>query len=333
MQNYNVRAIGETILMAVILVMLMLLNAYFVGIAQLIIFLIPLPVSIIYLRYNFKYALICTVTALLIGSVLVSPILAASIWATFLIPTVAFCYSYKKQLKFSKTFIIITVAYVIAIAFEYTGIIKIESNITFMQIINDIVNSIQASMSSVEKVYVNAGMNKQQIEEVLDVLRQTFTKNNILIIIPGLLGIVSIISSYLSCFIGEKIFNKLQIKSNYNMKVYNIYTHNLVLAFSIIAGCIGLLLKSKNIIIGSYIYYTVALIVGFWLLISGLSSVIYYLKSKTKLTNGIIALIVIFTLILFQSMGYIYIVIGFVDSFVDIRKIGRKKGDKEQGEK
>ncbi|PJI08378.1 MULTISPECIES: DUF2232 domain-containing protein [Clostridium] len=333
MQNYNMKAIGETILMSVILAMLILLNVYSLGMVQLIIFLIPLPVSIIYVRYNFKYALICMAIALLLGSVFATPISAALTWLMFLIPTAAFCYSYKKQFKFSKAFIIITVAYVIAIIFEYTGIIKIESNTTFIQIVNYIVSSAQASMNSVEKVYIDAGMNKQQVDEILDILRQTFTKSNILMIVPGLLGVVSIISAYLLCFIGGKIFNKLGVESNYNIKIYNIYTYNLVLAFSIIAVCIGLLLRSRNILIGSYIYYTVALTVGLWLLASGLSLIIYYLKSKTKLKNGIIALIVIFTFILFQSVGYMYMIVGFVDSFVDIRKIGRKKGGKEQGEK
>ncbi|KHD34511.1 hypothetical protein NL50_16865 [Clostridium acetobutylicum] len=332
MQNYNVRAIGEVALMAVILFVLVFLGVYGYGIIQFMMFLTPLPVAIVHLKYGFKHSLLEVVIAAVLSCIFIDPKIAALVMVMFLIPSVVFIISTKKGLSFSKTFIIMSIAYIAATVFEYTAILKVANNITFINIVDDMVNSAKSSINDVGKMYLEAGMNKQQVDDALDILRQSFTRQNILNVVPGLLTILSTISAYFTCFVGERIFNRLKIKVNYQLKIYNIYINNLVLAFSIILGCIGLVLKTRNIILGDYIYYTVSMTMGLYLIVTGLSLIVYYLKFKQKLSNWIIALILVVGILLVQLLYYVYMALAFVDSFMDFRKIGIKKSNKKQGE-
>ncbi|MCR3761140.1 DUF2232 domain-containing protein [Clostridium felsineum] len=332
MQKYNIKAIGEVIVMTVSLFALVMLGVYGYGLIQFLMFLVPLPAVIIYLKYGIKYSVIGILIGTLLSFIFIDPRVAGLIVIMFLIPTIAFMITRKKEMNFISTFIIMTIAYVAATIFEYTVILKIVSNTNFISIIDTIVNSSKASIDNVRKMYLDAGMNKDQVDNTLNVLRESFTKRNILIVVPGILSIISIISSYLTCFVSERMFKRLKIKTNYEVKVYNIYINNLFLAFSIILGCIGLLLSNRNIILGDYIYETVVMVVGFWLIVTAFSLIVHYLKYKQKFKNWLIVLIVIFALFLVQLLNYLYVAAAFIDSFVDFRKIGFKKSNKKQGE-
>lgn len=204
MQNYNVRAIGEVALMAVILFVLVFLGVYGYGIIQFMMFLTPLPFAIVYLKYGFKHSLLEVVIAAVLSCIFIDPKIAALVMVMFLIPSVVFIISTKKGLSFSKTFIIMSIAYIAATVFEYTAILKVSNNITFINIVDDMVNSAKSSINDVGKMYLEAGMNKQQVDDALDILRQSFTRQNILNVVPGLLTILSTISAYFTCFVGDR---------------------------------------------------------------------------------------------------------------------------------
>jgi uncharacterized protein YybS (DUF2232 family) len=143
------------------------------------------------------------------------------------------------------------------------------------------------------------------------------TRDTLLAMFPAIMIFSSMIFSYITYKLTASIFRRLKIKMNELRGFEYIYIPNLLAALMIALTCIGLLMQTKKIAFGDYIFSSAFSLLQMALLIQGIAVALYFLKYKFNISKGAVVIVVLTALILKD----IYVYIGIAELIFDFRKL------------
>lgn len=316
-KNYNTKALVESSIMAAILIVTIFITVYIPILKMVTYLLLPTLPVLIYVRNGLKYTLLGSICGFLVSLIFINPITTLSLGAVIFIVGLTFVYCISTNKKPYQSILLLTMAFIIVniIYVFITTILVYRSG--FVSLIHNFVNQMHDSINITKNAYMNMGMDKDQVERAFASM-ESINANEILWITPFCLIIMSLLSAFLNYKITYTIFSKLKIQIQKLKGINYFYIPNLIGAFMIILLCLGLIFRSRNMIIGEYLFYSTYLLLVVLLSINGIAAGSYFLKYKLKFSNTFIVMTII---LLFWMMNYILILIGLVELIVDSRKL------------
>ena len=186
------KSIVEAGIMSAITFVLMMLTSL-PGIGTIISFAIPIPIALLYLKYNLKTS-ICSIviSGILIGFFMGS-IYGIQLAITNGIIGLVLGTCVKKKFSGIKSFIYLIVANTIGVLIEIALLFSVFTGITFNQYINDLVNVFNEAAKISEQMIGSSQANTQVIE-----LMKSMDASFIINMIPMVLVVVIIMRAFLS---------------------------------------------------------------------------------------------------------------------------------------
>lgn len=326
-KNLNVRNPIEAGIYVAILAILIYLST-FVPLNLIISFALPLPAAYIYVKYGFRYFLASLLAALITSIVIMNIANAISFFIMLAVISTTLGYCMKNNIKTAITFAIISGFYILFAIFYFTVLIKIFIGMDYGTLVGSISKMFQGTINDAKTIYINNGMSKSQINSLVDPLSEAVSKKSLENLIPSLVIIVSVVYSFIECAITTYFLKTKKLKVPSMIQFTKIHMPNLGIAFGIIGACIGILMDTYNIGPGEVIYTTVMIIGESALLVCGISLVVNILKSRSHISNALIVLIIILTVI-FPVTAYGYQFLGLIDAFADFRKVALNSANKK----
>ena len=318
-RNFNTKAIVEAGLLSAIIVVLMLTTAY-IPFLSILNVLLPVPVTVLYLRHNYKVAISAVVVSGIIVSTMYSPVLAIGVIVTYSLTGMTLGYCIKRDKKVSHTIILLALVSAVAYAINvliFIFIIQPNGIQGFISYINQLLTMVNKTMEQTKEFYKSAGMTAKQLAKINQI--PTLTIKNSMIIFPGAFVLACIIDACISYFITEAILKKLRYKVKSFKPFSEFYMNNKVGALAIILFCIALLLQNRNIFIGEYVVGFLTIIIGSMLLLCGLAVATFYLRKHYKLSKKLVIVILIVSLVM--QLEQIFLMLGFMDMILDFRHL------------
>ncbi len=317
MQNrsYSTKSIVESGLISTLIVVIMLANLYIPIFSTIGMLIVPIPVTVLYIRHNYKVALAATVVSSTIIAMISNPLIALQSLIVLITVGMSLGYCMKHKKSNSVTLVVLTVMSSIGVVMS----LVILSYLAGKQgIIEFMVKQIQDYLSMTKQIYISTGVTKEQMA-LLDSLSQ-FTKpdivfKNILLIVCFTGFIVACLSYYAS----RVILKKLKYEIQEIKPLSSFYVNSKIAALIAVFILIGTLLSKNKIPIGDSITtfgYAILLIM---LLLNGLGLASHYLKNKFNMSRLITNLILIFSV--FSQLYMVFIYLGLADILFDFRKI------------
>lgn len=326
-KNLNIRNPIEAGIYVAILAILIYLST-FVPLNLIISFVLPLPAAYIYVKYDFRYFLATLLAAFITSIVIMNMANAISLFIMLAVISTVLGYCMKNNIKTVITFAIISGFYILFGVFYFTVLIKIFIGMDYGTLVSSISKMLQGTINDAKTIYINSGMSQSQINALVDPLSEAVSKESLENLIPSLIIIVSVLYSFIECAIAIYFLKRNKLKVPSMIQFTKIHMPNLGIAFGIIGASIGILMDTYNVGPGEVIYTTVMIIGGSALLVCGVSLVVNVLKSRAHISNAVIVLIIILTLI-FPVTAYGYEFLGLIDTFVDFRKIALNSVNKK----
>lgn len=310
----NTRAMVEAALMSVLVFIMLLIVALVPGLGQLGAFVLPVPITIVYLRHNKKFALSTIIVSTILIAIFYNPIMAVASAAYYGFIGLVLGYAIKNKKGFAKTFGLSVVANLIGFVINSVLYIYAFMGMT----INDVLQSFIDSLKLSADVYEKMGIVNDQNQQVIDTLKAIDIKM-LYTMLPASIILAALLSAYLNYIISKNILNKLKFHMEPIPEFTRWYMDNRIGAVLIIISCIGIMVSSKFTEVGQQILTSGYLILNMLLTLQGISIIAYFLKMKLKLKKGFIIFICIF-LVLSQLNTFIF-ALGLVDLIMDIRGI------------
>ena len=319
MQNrtYKTKALVEAGIMAAVLVVTMLISIYIPFISIIAYLAIPIPVALVYVRNGFKYAFASLICGALVGLFIIGPIKAIQLIIISFLAGLTLGYCVRNNKKASNTLIYSSVAFFIVMIMGLFVITLFIYPNGFIGFIDTFVKNFNESVNTYRTMYLNMGVSREQIEKAFpDTLY--INKNQVLFILPGTLILTSVMLAFLNYKVAEAIFPRLKISVDRLKGLAYFYIPNLIGALMIVLVCVGLIFKSRNMIIGSYIFDSTWSLLIIVLTINGIAAISYFLRHKLNFSNGFIIITIILLLLAFN---YVFMIIGIIELIVDSRKL------------
>lgn len=315
-KEFNTKSMLEAGLMAAILVIAMLIEIYVPLMDIIFLFVLPLPITLVYVRGGFKYAVSSLIVGSVIGIIIVSPVLALPLIvdAGLVGLTLGFCIIHK--LKAANSYFFITIAFLLAFIITIAMVSLMTDVKGVTGIVDEAINAYNSGMEGAKQIYISMGLNKQQVEQVFS-KTNVMTKDTLLAIFPAVIIFSSVLFAYFYYKFTACIFRHLRIKINELRGFEFLYIPNLAAAVMIAVICIGLILQTRKIGLGNYIFTSGFSLFQIALFIQGSATVLYFLKRK--LTSSKMAVIIIILTALILNIVYVYI--GIAELIFDFRKL------------
>lgn len=316
-RNFSTKAVVEAGLLSTIIVVLMLITAYIPFLSMLNV-LLPVPVTILYLRHNYKVAISAVVVSGIIVSTLYSPVLALGVIVTYSLTGMTLGYCIKRDKKVFNTIILLALASALAYIINtvlFIFVVQPNGVQGFINAFNKILDALNDTVQQTKELYKTTGSTKQ-LEMINSVPKLTIS--NIMLWLPGEFLIAIILIACINYSIVKSILKKLKYKVRDFKPFSRFYINNKVGAIAIICFCIAILLEDRNMAIGVYAVSFLTIIMKMTFLVNGLAVTTFYLRDKFKLSKGLVILILVFCMILFEN---IFFALGIVDMIIDYRRL------------
>lgn len=315
---YNTKAIIEAGLITALIVVIMLINVYVPIFSLLGTFILPIPITLLYIRHNYKVTLGALIISAILIAMLYDPLssLTSSILFGITGMTLGYCIKHDKNVNF--TIVVLAIALSIGTVIDMSIYVTLIDKRGVVAFINDNIKTIKDSVNMAKNIYGKAGVSSEQfapIEKMFGVLNENF----VLKLIPAAIIITSFISAYLNYVITKAIFKKLRYNIKEVTPFSELYINNRIGSLVILVMIIGLLLSRNKISIGEYFFISAQFILQFILIIDGLSLADYYLKNKFNILRNLRVIILIFTA--FSQLSVIYVFVALADMILDFRKL------------
>lgn len=308
--KYETRSILEAALMSVIVFLLMMLSNYIPLINVLI---VPIPITILYLRHNKSTAILSVIVSgillAMFNNILLTVIPAIFCGLTGII--LGFCID--KKFKPIVAIAIITLGNLIGLVFNIWIDVYILMGKNLYGFAEEIINVFKESL----QIYTNIGIDisSNPLTQIIDQL----TPNSILIMLPSIFIIAAIISSILNYVICRSILKRFKYELQPLPPFSNWYLDTRIGAILILIICLTSIASSKGVPYVQYFISTAFSLLQFSMLIIGLSVGVYFLKNKLKMSNG--PLIAIVIIVVMSPLAQFIAILGFVDLLIDIRGV------------
>lgn len=317
--NFNTKAIVEAGLLSAIIVVLMLTTAY-IPFLSILNVLLPVPVTVLYLRHNYKVALTAVVVSGIIVSTMYSPVLALGVIVTYSFTGMTLGYCIKRDKKVFHTIILLALVSAVAYGINiliFIFIIQPDGIQGLISYINQMLAMINKTMTQTKEFYKSAGMSASQLAKLNQI--PTLTIRYSMLIFPGAFVLACVIDACISYSIAEAILKKLRYKVRSFKPFSEFYINNKIGALAIILFCISLLLQRSNIFIGEYAVGFLTIIIGSMLLVCGLALATFYLRRQYKLSKKIVILLLMVAILM--QLEQIFLILGFMDMILDFRHL------------
>ncbi|MFA9397471.1 MAG: YybS family protein [Clostridiaceae bacterium] len=321
--KYTTKGIVEAGIMTGIVVILMLIAAYIpmFGIGGIL--LLPVPITIIYLRHGFKEALLSIIVSDIIVSTAYDPILTLSLAILYGSTALTLGYCIKRKLKFGKIIMILTLVNIVAMIANVLLVSIITSNgigglSDQMQVL---INNFKGSIEKTKAMGINSGLGEESLaryDEMISVLNVDY----MLKLMAGAITIYALISAYINYIICRKILGRLGYEVEKETPVSMINFDAKIGLVVILFVLIGTILTYYKIPAGEYFYNSSNYVLQTIFVIQGISVIVYFLRNKFNIHKGIIIAMLI---LLFSIISQIAIFIGLGDLIFDFRKINKNR--------
>lgn len=318
-KSHSTNAVVEAGLISALIVVIMLLSVY-VPIFDLVgAFILPIPVTILYVKHGFKITLTSVVASGIIVAFMYNPISAlvtAFLYGSTGI-TLGFCI--KKNTRFGVTISLLAVVSLIGIIVKFAVYILFINKNSIYGFINNIGNQLIDVLNMSKDTYISMGVDKNKLVAVDEMINAL--KNDVFIkIIPGAMLIAAFISAYLNYVITKSIMKKFRYEIREVTPFTKLYVPNIAGAVIIIVLCIGTILTTKDIELGTYIQSSAQIIMLYAFMVDGMAVAAYYLITKYNRSKKFVVVLLVITCFI-GPIQMIYFYIGIVDLILDFRKL------------
>lgn len=304
----------ESIIVVLIMALYIVYGIHFVPLLMLF---IPVPFAILGIRNGMHVNIISIMATSLIIGVLLGFISGVSIILIFAPLSLALNYCISKRKSSMETILITTIAFFISFLF----LMSLEGNISNLNLTKQLEENFRQLLTMQIDMLNEMGMSKYEVLRTTDLLENAY--KTIIILIPSLIGVFSLLISYVNLFLVSVILKKMGYGVVNSQKFSQFKLPN-----NIIPG-IGIMLLTAFIIKKLQIQYHEALLLNLTFLISfvffvqGLA-VLDFLLIKARL-HLIFRILILSLNIIFIPMSSVIFFIGILDAIFDIRKIRRRK--------
>lgn len=316
MQNksFSKKSLLNALLVAAILVTSMLIIDYIPFISIIIVCMLSIPVTLLYVRDGLKYAVAALIAGIILSAVLIDPVTIIPLTLFCGIVGLTFGYCISHDFKAVRSYFYIAITFFISFLIMLLVLSFLLNSNGIVGLVDVIVKAYNSNLETAKQFYISIGIDKKQIEQVICLI----TREAILWILPATLILCSVISAYFNYKITSSIFRRLQVKINELKGFEFIYIPNMLAAAFVAITCIGIILKTKNLTIGNYIYTSTWIVFQTALLIEGLAATLYLLITKFKKSRGVMILLIIISSLVLRDG---YILVGIAEVIFDFRKL------------
>lgn len=319
-RNYKTRALTEAGISAAIILIIYLASSYIPLFVYLGILLIPTVIGMVYVRHNFKTALGTVATSSILIAITISPIggLIFPVFMGSMGITLGYCIKSSKEFKLTLLLLAIdiliggSIVFIIYVALFYNG------NVNTMY--SQTIKLFDESMKIMTQTYMNIGLPQNKID-IINTNIDRFIKN-VKYIMPGAFIVTAGFYAYICYVFSRYILRRFKIEVKQIPQYSKLYITNRVGTFLFGLYIIGVLIGRTTMLNGEYISKTLInssmVIIQCVLVLDGVALAIYYMKKKFSLSNKIMAIIIIFTVL---QIDIIYIYAGLADMILDFRKL------------
>lgn len=310
------RAITEGAIMAAISVITALLSYYVPFLSLFSYLLLPLPTIILYKRYGFGPALTESIAASLLLLLFMGPLNALLLGVDIILPGLLLGYGYHEDKSGGYRVLLGFFAYLGTFALEMV----LFERMTGVTIMDDFVNSINATTDFMSGIYQEAGLYTGDEGQALqDSIAQL--SESVKMLFPAMIIIIPAIISWLIVKIDDIIFRRLKLsyKPVAPMTEWRIpLTARNVLALVVIVSAISGRLITNPIL---EVYpYTFEAIASFIFLIMGFAFIFWLIKLRFRTNFMFLRICIVICCLVFPILVTAIILIGMVDVYFNIRR-------------
>lgn len=321
MQNtdFNTKTLIETALLSALVVVIMLLNAYVPLFSIVGLYILPIPITIVYIRHGFKATILAIITSGVICAITYNPISVVMNIGIYGLAGATLGYSVKHNLKASKTLFLLTLAFALGLMISVTVNTLLLTKGGIPGAIDILIKQLKYSMDTVRSTYASMGFSKSKIDTMLEPMKLLTNINFILTVLPALLVCTSFFMAYTNYIITKSVLKKLRYKVNELIPFSQVYVNNRIGAMCITVYFIGVILKARNILLGDYVITSSTVIIEYIFIIDGLALATYYMRNRFKLSKKFTLLILVVSVL--SQVVMVYFFVGLMDMIMDIRRL------------
>lgn len=318
-KNYNTKAIVEAGLISSFLVVLMMITIYVPLFSIVGAFILPIPVTVLYIRHSLKITVASVIICTIITSMFFNPIYTIPLLLVMGSQGAALGYCIKNNKSTWFTLALLAVVSITASIMDIALYVTLTTQGSFMAFINEQVSVTKSSMSSIIQMYKNSGMSEAQLQQLnssMDIL----TPEYFIQMIPPILVIIGFVSAWVNYSITRAILRKLRYDVPAVSPFSSLYLNNRIGTILLVLMIAGILLDKSNVYIGKYISTAFQLIFQMVLIADGAALAVNWLKNKLRFNNVITVLLIILT-ITSPGISMAYVFAGLMDMIFDFRKL------------
>ncbi|KYH28050.1 MULTISPECIES: DUF2232 domain-containing protein [Clostridium] len=318
-EKYTAKVITETAIMFALVFLILLITAYVPILSDIGMFVLPIPITLLYIRHNTGIALIAVIMSIVLASLFYNPISALASGISYGFTGIALGYCIKNKKNSQVSILIVGAAGIVSNIIRFMIYAILVNKKGLIEYINLTVDELKRVFVESRNIYISMNAPQEAINAInrfIDYL----TVQNLIIIIPIALIISSLIQAYINYFITQKTLKKLRYEVPDLVPFTRIYIPNRFLAVLIIIECLGIILNSRDV---KWAFYAVGighLIVSFVLSLDGMAYLAYILRERAKIPKGVIAIILIIGIFtpIFSS---VFSILGLMDIMLNLRKL------------
>ncbi|KGM96123.1 hypothetical protein Z968_07370 [Clostridium novyi A str. 4552] len=316
-QSYSPKAIAETGIMFVIIMLITLITTTIPVLAFIGMFILPIPIILLYIRYNYKVAFTAVIMSIIVTSLFFGGITALASGISYGLTGCAFGYCIKNKRKSTISLIVVSISILLGNIITYLIYALFIGKQGILNTLNSSIEVIRQYYIDLRNVYIQQSGSPDIVSKINEIINQ-INLRNMLIILPIVFIINSLIQGYINYLITYKILTKLRYNMEKPVSFSEIYISNRVVALTIIITCLGVMLKSRGIIWGGYLGSIFQNISMMLIIIDGMSYLTHLLRRRYKISRGVTITILIigFLMPLFQDL---YLVLGSADILLNLR--------------
>ncbi|ACQ54980.1 YybS family protein [Clostridium botulinum] len=327
----NTNSLVEAGLIVALMIVLIMLNLYFPVFTVFGSFILPIPIAVLYLRQDYKTTLWAILVTGVITTLINNPITALTTTISFGIMGFLLGYCIKKEKSIFITIIILATGFLLSNIMIFLIYFSFIDKRGIIGYINENINIIKESMELTKEFYSKAGVPKDKLQQI-DQVFGSLNLDSMLKMLPVALIMNAFLAAFLNYAVTKKVLMKLGYKNVKSLpSISKIYINVRLVTIVAIGLLIGAVLKRKTIGLGDYFFITSSYLLIILLLIDGISTFIYYMRNKFKISKGVLIFIFLITL---GPLYIIYFYLGLMDIMLDFRKLDpfRQYGNNKSGE-
>ncbi|MGL4607663.1 MAG: YybS family protein [Eubacteriaceae bacterium] len=317
------RGITEGAMFCALAVILALLS-YFIPFLMILTFFIPVPMVVLGKRQGLKVSVIASFAAIIIIGFFLGPYSAVSIGCLLIFVGCGLGYTYNKNLN---PMIKIVVGY---LGFALIVVLTIVASrfLLGMDFITEMFVILETSTQEVMDIYQKLGLKAEDIVATQELMKTQI--ENMKMVLPTAMLMLPLLFSYSNVIICDNILRRLNYEVN-PIKPIGKWRMPDSLKYFLLIFVLGFLVIGflKIEVIPAIYVSNIMGIVYFIYLIMGISVVFDFMEAKMANNKWTKYMIVFLGLLL--GLQFIFIVLGIVDTYMDVRKFIPREETKDDG--